>query len=109
MRGKDLSEAAASAVIRQRLARLQSRGWIELAALPARSTDDVMVEGLQSHVTTYVDAPEQDRRWIVVELCTHDEPVLRIFRHRQCFVDGFEIRASGETRPLREEEMDKYM
>jgi hypothetical protein len=68
-----------------------------------------MVDGLKSHVTTYVEAPERDRRWIVVEVCSHGEPVLRFFRHRRCFVEGFEIRASGETRPLRDDEMQKYM
>jgi len=95
-------------MIRERLARLQDRGWIELTALPNWSKEDVLVEGLQASVITYVDVPERDRRRIVVEICTHGEPVLRIFRLRTCSLDGFEIRASGETRPLREDEMAKY-
>ena len=108
MGGEGPSEDAAYSMIRERLTRLQARGWIEIAALPEESTEDVMVEGLQAYVNTYVEVPEQDRRRVVVELCVYGDPVLRIFRPRRCFLDGFEMRAGGDTRPLRDDEMEKY-
>jgi len=67
-----------------------------------------VVDGVPAYVTTYVEAPDQDRRWVVVELCSVGKPVLRVFRMRQCFLDGFEVNPSGESRSLGDHEMWKY-
>ena len=95
-------------MVRDRLTQLQGRSWIELTRLPDGFTEDVVVDGMPARMTTSVEAPDPDRRWIVVQLCAHIGTVLRIFPVRQCFVEGFEATASGGIRWLLDDEMQKY-
>lgn len=96
------------AIVRERLAHLKRKTWSELAALPSCSTEEVVVDGTPADMVTYVESRQHGLRWVVVELCRRGETILAVFKTRRCYFEGFEALANGDTRPLRDDEMQKY-
>ena len=103
-----MSQEAAEVALRNRLEVLQARSRKELAVLPEWSSDDTVVEGMPSRITTYREEGDQGRLRIILQLSTNEKPFLGIFRSRQVFVEGFEVQPDGDVRLLRQDEMYAY-
>lgn len=95
-------------VIRSRLADLRQRPYEELKALPDWSSEEAVVEGVDSTITTYREATPPDPIRIVVQLATEPERFLFFFRHCHVVAEGFEITAEGAVYDLPEEELYYY-
>ena len=107
-RNRRMSQEAAEAALRKRMGVLQARPREELAVLPEWSSEDAVVEGLPSRITTYREESDDGRLRIILQLSTNAKPFLVIFYSRQVFVEGFEIQPEGGIRPLRQDEMYAY-
>src|SRR5262249_57536788 len=99
-KGNDLSPESASVALAQRLEKLQAKSPEELAALPAWSSEEALVDGFPSRITTYRDEAQGGALRIVLQLNANEKPFLVIFRSRQGFVEGFDALPSGPTPPL---------
>jgi hypothetical protein len=95
-----MSQEAAGAELRNRVQALQARSRGELAVLPEWSSEDTVVEGLPSRITTYREKDDEGRLRIILQLSTNEKPFLVIFQSRQVFVEGFEVLPDGGIRPL---------
>lgn len=105
---KGLSEEAAVAALRPRLEALQARTHEELAALPGRSSEEVLVDGRPSKITTYRKQAEGGSIRIILQLNVNEKPFLAFIRPRRVFVQGFALDAAGFIRRLRPDEMREY-
>ena len=108
VRGRVVSQEAAEAALRSRLEVLQARSRGELAALPEWSSEDTVVDGLPSRITTYREQGDGGRLRIVLQLISNEKPFLVVFRSRQVFVEGFEILPDAGIRALGQDEMYAY-
>ncbi len=105
---RGMTQAAAQATLRSRLEVLQTRSREELGALPEWSSEDAVVEGWPSRITTYRELGDGGLLRIILQLNTNEKPFLVIFRSRQVFVEGFEVQPEGSIRALRQDEMYAY-
>jgi hypothetical protein len=107
-RSRGMSQAVADAALRHRLELLQAKSREELARLPKWSSDDTVVEGWPSVITTYREDGADGRFRIILQLISNQKPFLLLFESSQVFLRGFEVQPEGGTRLLRPEEMSSY-
>ena len=90
---------AAESALRERLETLSRMTHFALCSLPSHTTEEVVIEGRNSRITTYRENLEDGRVQVVVQAYIPRGRWL-FFRSADVLADGFHKRESGGVDPL---------